>query len=189
MTHISISDYRRHEQLAYWINLYNALTVQLIATHFPVNSIREIELENSGWGGGPWEAKLVVIEGIELSLNDIEHRILRPIWRDPRIHYAVNCASIGCPNLRRDAYESDTVNRVLDSAARDFINNRRGVMLENGEVIVSSLYVWFRPDFGASDEAVLEHLRRYAGPTLRDALKGRKTIADHRYDWRLNSAD
>ncbi len=184
-----ISQFSRREQLAYWINFYNAVTIQVVATHYPVASIREIDLGGGGFGGGPWAKKLVAVEGAELSLNDIEHRILRPIWQDPRIHYAVNCASIGCPNLRRSAYEGDTVNRVLESAARDFVNNPRGVSIQDGELVVSSLYVWFRSDFGDSDAAVLTHLRRYAGPTLKSALGSQETISDHRYDWGLNGTD
>ena len=184
-----ISQFSRREQLAYWINFYNALTIQVVATHYPVASIREIDLGGGGFGGGPWAKKLVAVESEELSLNDIEHRILRPIWQDPRIHYAVNCASIGCPNLRRSAYQGDTVNRVLESAARDYVNNSRGVSIQDGDLTVSSLYVWFRPDFGGSDAAILAHLRRYAGPTLKSALAGRETIADHRYDWGLNGTD
>jgi hypothetical protein len=186
---ISISQFNRREQLAYWINFYNALTIQVVATHYPIASIREIDLGGGGFGGGPWAKKLVAVEGEELSLNDIEHRILRPIWQDPRTHYAVNCASIGCPNLRRSAYEGDTVNRVLQSAARDYVNNPRGVSIKNGDLVVSSLYVWFRSDFGDSDAAILEHLRRYAGPTLKSVLDGRETIADHRYDWGLNGTN
>ncbi len=173
---ISISQFSQHEQLAYWINLYNALTTQAVAAHYPVASIREINLGGGGFGDGPWEKKLVAVVGGELSLNDIEHRILRPIWRDPRIHYAVNCASIGCPNLRRSAYEGDTVNRGLESAARNYVKNPRGVSIQAGDLVVSSLYVWFRPDFGDSDGTLIAHLRRYARPTLKSALDGRETI-------------
>ncbi len=89
--------YSRPEQEAYWINLYNALTVDLVLAHYPVKSIREI---GGGWLlRGPWDDAIAKVAGRALSLNDIEHGVLRPIWRDPRIHYAVNCASIGCPNL------------------------------------------------------------------------------------------
>ncbi|MGB0551593.1 MAG: DUF547 domain-containing protein [Alphaproteobacteria bacterium] len=186
---ISISQFSRREQLAYWINFYNALTIQVVITHYPIDSIREIDLGGGGFGGGPWDKKLVAVEGEDLSLYDIEHRILRPIWQDPRIHYAVNCASIGCPNLRRSAYEGGTVNRVLESAARNYVNNPRGVSIQNGDLVISSLYVWFRPDFGDSDAAILEHLRRYAGPTLKSSLDGQETFSDHRYDWGLNATD
>ena len=133
---LPISTFNRQEQFAYWINLYNALTIQVVATHYPVGSIREIDLKDGSSSDGPWEPKILEIEGEKISLNDIEHRILRPIWQDPRIHYAVNC-SIGCPNIRRDAYVGETVNRVLESAARDFVNNSRAVSFDDGDLIVS----------------------------------------------------
>ena len=95
LTAIPISGYRRTEQLAYWVNLYNALTVSVILGHYPVASILDIGISPGWFTVGPWEKKLIVVEGQKLSLNDIEHRILRPIWRDPRVHYVVNCASIG----------------------------------------------------------------------------------------------
>ena len=103
---ISISRYGRGEQLAYWINLYNALTVELILDYHPVDTIRDINISPGLFSFGPWDKKLISVENERLSLNDIEHRILRPIWRDPRIHYSVNCAAIGCPNLQRVAFTS-----------------------------------------------------------------------------------
>ncbi|MGH2576750.1 MAG: DUF547 domain-containing protein [Actinomycetota bacterium] len=99
--------YSRPEQEAYWINLYNALTVDLVLAHYPVKSIREI---GGGWlVRGPWDDAIAKVAGRALSLNDIEHGVLRPIWRDPRIHYAVNCASIGCPNLAGRAYTRENL--------------------------------------------------------------------------------
>src|SRR5262245_26932648 len=88
-----ISTYNQQEQQAYWINLYNALTVSVILAHYPVASIRDIRLSGL-FSTGPWQAKLVIIEGEKVSLDDIEHRILRPIWQDNRLHYALNCASL-----------------------------------------------------------------------------------------------
>ena len=81
------------------------------------------------------------------------------------------------------------MNRVLDSAARDFVNNPRGVTIEDGDIIISGIYAWFRPDFGGSDDDILDHLRRYAGPILKSKLAEHSTIFDHRYDWGLNSTD
>lgn len=104
---ISISRHARDAQLAYWINLYNALTVQVVLDNYPVSSILKINISPGFFSIGPWGKKLVLVEDEEVSLDDIEHRILRPIWRDPRIHYAVNCASIGCPNLIDTAYTAD----------------------------------------------------------------------------------
>jgi len=104
---VPISAYHRDQQLAYWLNLYNALTVKLVLDHYPVASIRDIDISPGWFSNGPWNKKLVTIEGEAVSLNDIEHRILRPIWRDARIHYAVNCAAVGCPHLKPEAFTAD----------------------------------------------------------------------------------
>ena len=96
---LPISQYNRGEQEAYWVNLYNALTLQVVLDHYPVKSIQDIDISPGFFASGPWDKELVEIEGRGVTLNDIKHRILRPIWQDPRVHYVVNCASIGCPNL------------------------------------------------------------------------------------------
>ncbi len=188
LTAIPISGFRRTEQLAYWVNLYNALTVSVILGHYPVASILDIGISPGWFTVGPWEKKLIVVEGRKLSLNDIEHRILRPIWRDPRIHYVVNCASIGCPNLRRDAYTSATIEDKLTEAAKDYINNWRAVMFEGGVLYVSSIYKWFREDFGDTNPSVIAHLKTYAEPALADRLSRVRDIGGHFYDWSLNDA-
>ncbi len=179
--------FKRTEQKAYWINLYNALTVRLVLEYFPVASIKDIEV-SSGPLGGPFDKKLLEVNGEPLSLNDIEHRILRPIWRDPRIHYAVNCASIGCPNLLTQAFTGDNEDTLLESAANAYVNHPRGARIEDGKLIVSKIYGWFSEDFGGTEEGVIRHLRRYAQPSLARALEGRTAIDDYEYDWRLNGA-
>ena len=142
-----------------------------------------------GWFSvGPWGKKLIMVEGQELSLDDIEHRILRPIWRDPRIHYVVNCASIGCPNLRRGAYTGATIEDELTKAAKDHINNWRGITFDDGMLHVSSIYKWFREDFGDTDASVIAHLKTYAEPALADRLSRVRDIEGHIYDWTLNDA-
>ena len=103
---VPVSTLSRPEQMAFWINLYNALTVRVVLDHYPVGSIREIDISPGLFSNGPWRAELTTVEGEPLSLDDIEHRILRPIWRDPRIHYALNCASLGCPNLQPGPFEA-----------------------------------------------------------------------------------
>jgi len=185
---VPISDFNRDQQMAYWINLYNALTVEVVLAHYPVASIREIDISPGLFSDGPWGAELITIEGEALSLDDIEHRILRPIWRDPRIHYAVNCAALGCPELRFEPYQGAIIDRQLDAAAGDYVNHPRGVTIEDGELVVSSIYVWFQDDFGASEAAVIEHLRRHAGAGLAAELERFASIDDHRYDWSLNDA-
>lgn len=176
--------YSRNTQKAYWINLYNALTVRLILDHYPVDSITT--LGESIVSFGPWDDPVAQIQGQALSLNDIEHRILRPLWQDNRIHYAVNCASIGCPNLSAQVFTASNLDSLLDHAARAYVNHPRGVNIENGRLTVSSIYHWYREDFGDTDAALLAHLQQYAHAPLRQQLERYRDGIDHDYDWSLN---
>ena len=185
---LTIADYNRDEQFAYWINLYNAVTMQVVLDHYPVKSILDISISPGFFTRGPWGKKLIAVDGEELSLDDIEHRILRPIWGDPRIHYAVNCAAIGCPNLQPSPYSGANVEALLTVAAKNYINHPRGVEIRDGELHVSSLYEWYARDFGENDAAIIEHLRRYAKPRLTAALRGIDKIEASDYDWSLNDA-
>jgi hypothetical protein len=185
---IQISQYSRPVQFAYWVNLYNALTIDVVLDHYPVESIRDIDISPGWFSNGPWGAELVEVEGTALTLNDIEHRILRPIWQDPRIHYAVNCASIGCPDLRAEPYKAATLDRQLDTAARGYVNDPRGAEVMDGALTVSKIYTWYQEDFDDSDAGVIRHLRQYADADLKAALDGVSAIADSRYDWSLNEA-
>lgn len=183
----AISKYNRAEQRAYWTNLYNALTVQVVIDAYPVDSILDIDLSGGFFSKGPWKKKLLTIEGEAVSLDDIEHRILRPIWNDPLTHYSVNCASVGCPNLQPFAFTANNLEAKLTRAAFDFVNSPRGVAInEDGELIVSSIYHWFKDDFGRSDSAIIKHLSRYAKPSLAEQLRTIEDIEDHQYDWALN---
>lgn len=182
------SQLSRGEQLAYWINLYNALTVRTVIAHYPVKSILKVR-PTSFLSPGPWKRDLITVDGRALSLDDIEHGILRPIWRDPRIHYAVNCASIGCPNLAKEAFAADTAQRMLAEAARSYVNHPRGVSVEDGRLAVSRIYSWYAKDFGDSDEKVIAHIREHADPDLAAALTGVRRIGKYRYDWSLNDVD
>lgn len=180
-----ISALTRDEQFAAWANLYNALTVRLMAQRWPVKSIRDIK--PGLFSIGPWTMKLSTVEGRKLSLDDIEHGILRKDWSEPRVHYAVNCASIGCPNLGRVALEAATLDAQLDAGARAFINNPRGVSVTGrGLLRISSIYDWFQADFGGSKEGVLAHLRTYAAPELAARLNG-AVINAYAYDWSVNA--
>jgi hypothetical protein len=189
LSKLPIRQFPRNEQLAYWINLYNALTVSLVLDHYPVASIRDIDISPGLFAMGPWGKKLLVIEGQEVSLNDIEHRILRPLWQDPRLHYILNCASLGCPNLHNRAFPAAATDDVMENAARTFINHPRGVTVRDGRLYVSSIYSWFQADFGDSEQAVIQHLEHYASGELADSLAGMTRIQDDHYDWTLNDAD
>ncbi len=176
--------YSRKQQMAYWINLYNALTVNLILNHYPISTIKKT---GKGWlSFGPWDDAIAEIAGQLLTLNDIEHKILRPIWKDPRIHYAVNCASLGCPNLAARAYTAENVDRLLEQGAVDYINHTRGVKFTDNKLMVSSIYHWYIEDFGGSQQGLLRHLKQYARPDLKQALTTYKGSIDHDYDWSLN---
>jgi len=185
LTSLQISDYNRDQQRAYWINLYNALTIDIVLEHYPLDSIRDI---SSGFfSSGPWRLKLAKIEDEALTLDDIEHRILRPIWQDPRIHYAVNCASLGCPNLQLSAFTAENTETLLDKAARDFINSPRGAGVIDNKLRVSRIYDWFEKDFGGNEAGVIRHLQQYASGDLATALGPVDDIDEYAYDWQINA--
>jgi hypothetical protein len=179
-----------HAGIAFWANLYNAITVRVILDRYPVKSIREIKSEglfDPKAYTGPWRTKRVTVEGKSYSLDDIEHETMRPLYKDPRIHYALNCASIGCPNLVPTAWCESSLGADLDAAARAFINHPRGVKIEAGNQLrVSSIFEWFKVDFGGNDQGVLQHFRKYADAPLARAIDGGARIVGHDYDWTLN---
>ena len=183
-----VSTYSRDRQLPYWINLYNALTVQLILEHYPVDSIQDIDISDGFFSSGPWDAERIAVEGRVLTLNDIEHRILRPIWRDARLHYALNCASVGCPNLRAAPWRAEDMDAALDAAARAYVNDPRGFRLDaEGRAVVSKIYAWFVEDFGGDEAGVLAHLRAYAEGESAARLQGLESLHASAYDWSLNA--
>lgn len=181
---VDVPGLNRDEQMAYWINFYNALTVKVILDNFPVESIRDISLPGSR--GGPWKAKLVSVMGMELSLDDIEHGILRPIWKDARIHYAVNCASMGCPNLAAGVYTAENLEEFLDAAAGAYVNHPRGVDRNGRRLYLSSIYNWYKEDFGNRTE-LETHLLKYADPETAEKIRGASGRISYGYDWNLNT--
>lgn len=181
---VVVTELTADQQFAYWVNLYNALTVWVILEHYPIDSIRDISY--SLLTRGPWKEELVTVQGVDLSLDDIEHEILRPVFADSRIHYAVNCASIGCPNLQTMAFSSINLEALLEESARQYINHPRGVRIEGDELIVSSIFDWYQDDFGGSEIEVIEHLIEYALEPLQRKLRSFVEIDDYEYDWSLN---
>lgn len=179
----------RPEQFALLVNLYNAKTIDIVLDHYPVKSIKDISLGGdffSTFTGGPWKAKVTKLGGAELSLDDIEHGILRPVFKDPRIHYAVNCASIGCPNLSRDAFTGQRLDDQLNAAARDYVNHPRGATVDSDGLVLSSIYKWYGEDFGSNDKEVIDHLRMFADADLAAKLQGVTSVEGYDYDWSLN---
>ncbi|KEQ17261.1 DUF547 domain-containing protein [Endozoicomonas numazuensis] len=184
LTKVDPRQYSRAVQMAYWINLYNALTVELILENYPVKSITKI---GPWYAFGPWDQELTKVAGQSLSLNDIEHRILRPLWQDKRIHYAVNCASKGCPDLASEPYTAVNLEKMLAEASRRFINQKKGVEFVGGKLVLSRIYEWYGEDFGARKD-LLVHLKANANEKLKKRLEKYTGLIDYRYDWSLNDS-
>ena len=178
--------YSRAEQMPYWINLYNATTVQVVLSEYPVDTIRDIH-EGVIPNTGPWGDVHANVNGQDLSLDDIEHGILRPLWRDKRIHYAVNCAAYGCPHMLATAFTAANTEQLLEAGARDYVNNARGVdFVDDDFIVISSIYDWYAEDFGDTEESVVAHLLEYADEELAARLEGFEGSIDYEYDWSLN---
>ena len=160
----------KEDRLAYWINAYNAVTVRLIITNYPVSSITKLD------GGKTWDVKRYTNGSKKLSLNDIENTILRPMG-DARIHFALNCAAKSCPPLLNEAFTSENVNKLLEQRTRQFINSTRTV-IEKDEVKVSKIFDWYGKDFGN----VVDFVNKYA--KTKAAKTSKVTFVD--YDWSLN---
>ena len=189
LAHLQAHDpraYARAEQKPYWINFYNALTVQVVVNAYPVDSIRDI---HESWIplSGPWDDIHATVASQDLTLNNIEHGILRPIWRDNRIHYAVNCASYGCPNQSPTVFTAANTEELLDASARAYVNHPRGVdFVDDDFLVISSIYDWYVEDFGGNQTSVLAHLIQYAEAGLAARLKDFAGSVDYEYDWSLN---
>ena len=173
------------EQYAYWVNLYNALTVDLVLNYPKKKSI--LRMGKGFFSIGPWDETVATIAGQEVTLNDIEHRILRPIWDDQRIHFAVNCASFGCPNLNKTAYTAANLEDQLDLAEQTYLNHPRGVLVdERGRVKLSSIFKWYQADFGLNETEVLDYIAEFNDAVAKlDRTKNIRVKYD--YDWSLNS--
>lgn len=186
----------RAEQVAFWINAYNAYTIRLINRHGERESIRNI---NKSFGlvraYGPWKEKLAVVGGRAFGLDEIEQDILRKQYREPRIHFALVCAAMGCPPLRSEAYVGARLDAQLDEQARHFLREsptKNRVDVSSRTVYLSPILVGFRDyieDFGGSPAAVGRYVARYFPPgPERDLLtSGRFTVKETHYDWTLNS--
>jgi Protein of unknown function, DUF547 len=181
LSQLSILEFNRKEQFSYWVNLYNAATIHIILDNYPVRSIRKISK--------PWDRKLVNIYGKDLSLNDIEHRILRPIWNDPRIHFVVNCASMGCPDLPSFALTAENKEEILSLSTEMFLNHKRGISLDRGVLKLSSIFDWYAVDFGKDDKELVNFLSQYYNFDEIEMLSGKskyKLKIRYGYDWDLN---
>ncbi|MEM5471332.1 DUF547 domain-containing protein [Hoeflea sp. AS60] len=176
----------RNEAHAYWINLYNAKTLEVVADAYPVTSIKKINLGGSFlFGAGPWKAKILRVNGTDLSLDDVEHEIVRAIFKDPMSHYGLNCASYSCPNLATRAFTGANVDALLRQNAEEYINHPRGVTVDNGRITASKIYSWYAGDFGGKSR-LKDHWMSFANPQ-KAALIEPASISGYEYDWSINA--
>lgn len=182
-------NYSKAEQKAYWINLYNSLTVKLIVDAYPVKSIRDVcgDRASGSQCSGPWKEAHAKVAGRDLTLDNIENDILRPVWKDNLIHYGLSCASYGCPSLLKTAFTAKNTKKLLRAAAREYVNHPRGAsFMEDDLIVISSIYQWYSEDFGKTERDIINHLHDYADEKLAGRLKNFKGIIDYDYDWSLN---
>ncbi len=186
MQRVRVTALSRDEQIPYWLNLFNASVVNFVVQNFPVPSIRKV-------GGilsvGPWSKKILTLESMRLSLNDIEHRILRPLSVDSRVHYGLNGATLGNANILPVAFTASNTPALLSQSAKDFVNHHRGVRVVGNKLHLSSIYHWYLKDFGGNMDGLITHLRKFADPNLRASLAKVETMEsyEHDFDWQLNS--
>jgi hypothetical protein len=171
--HPPSEDWSKEARLAYFINLYNAATVQLILEHYPLESIRDIPR--------PWGKKGIKLGGQGYSLGEIEHGILRKLG-DPRIHFAINCASFSCPKLLPEAYREATLEAQLEKATRDFLNDPARNEFSDGQARISRIFKWYRKDFTDGDTSLIRYINRY----LPHPMPADTPISYLPYDWSLN---
>lgn len=186
----------RDEQLAFWLNAYNAYTIQLINKHAERRSIRNIN-KSAGFikGLGPWNEKIAVVGGVAYGLDHIEQKIIRPTYREPRIHFALVCAALGCPPLREEAYRGAKLDAQLEDQGRRFLlesPDKNRVDLQTRTVQVSPVFKFrdYQKDFGGSKEAVAKYIARWYPPgPERDLLESAAWARFEytNYNWSLNS--
>jgi hypothetical protein len=173
----------RQEQFAFYIDAYNAWTIKLILTGYPgLTSIKDL----GSLFQSPWAKEFVRLNGKILSLDDIEHKILRPRFKDPRVHFAINCSAKSCPPLIAEPYRGDTLDAQLNRVTSDFLSNPANTRLEGNRLWVSSIFKWFAEDF--NNDAV-GFYRKYAPGELKQRLEASRDRMEVRYldyDWSLN---
>jgi hypothetical protein len=181
------------ERLALWINAYNAYTIELVNRHEERESIRDIN-KSLGFirGKGPWSERFADVGGYEYTLDEIEHEVIRPRFDEPRIHFALVCAALGCPPLRTEAYTGDLLDEQLDDQTREFLTghpDKNRVDVSSRTVHLSPIFDWYREDFPEGREGLGRYLAPYLpeGPE-RDLLESGDFDLEHtHYDWSLNA--
>jgi len=173
------------DQFAFYTNAYNAWTIKLILNGYPgVKSIKDL----GSFLKSPWEKKFVRLDGDVTTLDHIEHNILRPRFKDPRVHFAINCSAASCPPLRPEPYLGDSLDQQLNDSTRSFLNNPSSYRFDGNTLYVSRIFKWFSEDF---NDDVLGFYLKYAEGELKKQLAQKKDALQIKYlhyDWSLNDA-
>jgi len=173
----------RNEQFAFYVNAYNAWTIKLILGGYPgIKSIKDL----GSLFKSPWKKKICRIDGEIITLDDIEHNILRPRFKDPRVHFAINCAAKSCPPVRSEPYRGGELDQQLDEMTRAFINDLKNNRLEDHTLYVSSIFKWFKEDF---KKDIIGFFLKYAKGDLKKQLEANKEkirVKYLDYNWSLN---
>ena len=165
-------NWNSNDELAYWINVYNIFTLELIVKNYPLKSI--IDLDN----GEPWDVKRIALNGKVYSLNQIENEIIRPKFKDPRIHFALNCAARSCPPLYHRAYDGKLLDKQLNERTVSFLNDPQFTQVSKEELVISKLFEWYKADFGD----IINYINRYHKIKVNRNVH----ISYQAYDWGLN---
>ncbi len=176
------ASWSKEEQLAYWINAYNAYTIALIIEHYPLSGIKDIGSSiQIPFVNSPWDIKFIEIGGKKIDLNNIEHSILRKEFDEPRIHFAIVCASLSCPQLRNEAFTAASLNTQLDEQAYAFINDHFRNEIASESIEVSEIFQWFTGDF-TKNGTLIDFLNKYSKVTIQPDV----AVTYKKYDWMLN---
>lgn len=162
----------REDKLAYWINAYNAFTIDLILRNYPIKSIKDIK--------DPWDQRLWKLDSKWYNLNDIEHQILRKM-DEPRIHFTIVCASISCPKLQNSAFTSENLDNQLTKATKEFLSDSNRNEISKNTIKLSKIFQWFSKDF-RQDGNLIDFLNKFSDVTI--SAKAKKSFKD--YNWDLN---
>jgi len=171
----------RDERLAYWINAYNAFTVKLIMDHYPVQSIKDIK-NGIPFVNTVWDIQFIDIEERTYDLNNIEHGIIRPKFEEPRIHFAVNCASVSCPRLRNEAYTAERLDEQLTDQTKSFLADESKNEISENRLELSKLFTWYGGDFTKDGQTVIGFVQKYSDQKISDDAE----VEYIDYDWDLN---
>ena len=175
--HKDVSSWGKNKRLAYWINVYNVVTVKLITDNYPLKSIQDLN------GGKAWDLKLIDLGGVSYTLNVIENKIIRPKYNEPRIHFAVNCAAKSCPKIMNRAWTEDNIERYLAKQTKAFVANSTENNISINKVELSKIFDWYKADFGGNNTKLIEFINKYSDVKVNDNA----TVTFKEYNWELNN--